>query len=143
MKKIIIIILLLILPGSLAIPSLYTQKTKQKTNVYVKNIKFTCEVASSRKEWELGLMFRKTIKTNEGMLFIFPEEQYLSFWMKNTYLPLAIIFIDSNKKVIDVFYPEPLSTKQVTSSKPSKYVLEILSNVSSEINIKPGDEILF
>lgn len=140
MKKIIISLLLLLTLEQFSSSKLFYQKT----NVYVKNqTKFLCEVASSQAEWEIGLMFRKTMKTNEGMLFIFPKEQYLSFWMKNTYLPLAIIFIDSNKKVVDIFFPEPLSTNQVTPSRPSKYVLEILSNVAKEIDIKKGDIISF
>lgn len=118
-----------------------------KTNVYIINEKgtntFVCEVAKTTEEWQKGLMFRQKINSNEGMIFIFPYDTYLSFWMKNTYLPLAIIFIDSSKKVSDVFFPEPLSTKEVTSSKPCRYTLEILSNSAVIINVKKGDKIIF
>lgn len=142
MKKIIIALILLLIPQI----HLDSKILNKKTNVTIKNgkeINFFCEVADSPNDWKIGLMFRKKMKTNEGMLFIFPEEQYLSFWMKNTYLKLAIIFIDSDKKVIDVFYPEPLSTNSIVPSKPSKYVLEILSNVAKEIKVKRGDKVLF
>lgn len=118
-----------------------------RTNVYVINEigtnLFICEVAKSPNEWQRGLMYRKTMSTNEGMLFIFPYSSYIPFWMKNTYLSLAIIFIDEKNRVIDVFYPEPLSTNSVYPSKPSKYVLEILSNVSIRINVKRGDRVVF
>lgn len=118
-----------------------------KTNVTVITSKgsndFTCELATTEEEWTIGLMYRKELNPSYGMLFIFPTDSYLSFWMKNTYIPLAIIFIDSNKTITDVYYPKPLSTKSVKSSKPCRYVLEILSNSGIEINVKKGDKVLF
>ncbi|MCX8029066.1 MAG: DUF192 domain-containing protein [Brevinematales bacterium] len=118
-----------------------------KTNVVIINEKGTfkliCEVAKKPEELAVGLMFRKDMKTNEGMIFLFPNDGYISFWMKNTYLPLAIVYIDNNKRVVDVFYPPPLSTKGVKPSKPSRFVLEILSNTAIDINLKRGDKVLF
>lgn len=124
-----------------------TKLNYTKTNVYVINEKgtnlFVCDIADTPEKWQTGLMFRKNLKSNEGMIFIFPFPQYLSFWMKNTYLPLAIIFIKEDKTVSDIFFPQPLSTIPVNSSTKCKYVLEILSNVGKDLNIKKGDKILF
>lgn len=121
--------------------------SKGKTNVVVITSKasntFICELATTEEEWALGLMYRKELKPDHGMLFIFPFDSYLSFWMKNTYIPLAIIFIDSNKTITDIYYPKPLSTNIVTSSKPCRYALEILSNSGASINVKRGDKVLF
>lgn len=118
-----------------------------KTKVHIINERgtntFVCEIAKSPKEWQEGLMYRRTMNTNEGMLFIFPYASYIPFWMKNTYLTLAIIFIDEDNNVVDVFYPKPLSTNSVYPSRPSRYVLEILSNVSVNFNIKRGDRVIF
>jgi len=116
------------------------------TNVYIVNEGKTnlifAELAVTEEEKERGLMFRKTLETNKGMLFIFDKPSYVNFWMKNTYLPLAIIFIDENYMVSDVFYPKPLSTGLVSSSKRTLYVLEILKNTSLNLNIKRGAKII-
>lgn len=140
-ERVILILLLIVLINH------QTTSLLSKTNVYVINERgtniFLCEVAKSPDQWQRGLMYRKTMNTNEGMLFVFPRSSYIPFWMKNTYLSLAIIFIDEQNKVVDVFYPKPLSTNSVYPSKPSKYVLEILSNVSTKINVKRGDIVLF
>ncbi len=117
------------------------------TNVYIINEKGTnlilAELAITKEEKERGLMFRKTLGTNSGMLFIFEKPSYLSFWMKNTYLPLGIVFIDENLRVIDVFYPEPLSTVPVGPSSKALYVLEVLKSTSMKLNIKKGDRVKF
>jgi len=117
------------------------------TNVYIVNERGTnlilAELAVTKEEKERGLMFRKTLGTNEGMLFIFEKPSYLSFWMKNTYLSLGIVFIDENLRVIDVFYPDPLSTVPVGPSAKSLYVLEILKSTSMKLNIKKGDKVKF
>jgi uncharacterized membrane protein (UPF0127 family) len=116
------------------------------TNVYIVNEGKTnlifAELAVTEEEKERGLMFRKNLETNKGMLFIFDKPSYVNFWMKNTYLPLAIIFIDENYMVSDVFYPKPLSTGLVSSSKRTLYVLEILKNTSLNLNIKRGAKII-
>lgn len=118
-----------------------------RTNVFVVTEKgtnsFICEVARNPEEWRVGLMFRKSIESNRGMLFIFPRDDYYSFWMKNTYLALAIVFINNEGIVVDVFFPPPLSTKTVFPSKPCRYVLEILSNVAESICVKKGSKVFF
>ncbi|MGC8767010.1 MAG: DUF192 domain-containing protein [Brevinematia bacterium] len=141
MKKSIELIVLLILFTTFSYALTKTTNVKIITSNGTNT--FICELATTEEEWEIGLMYRKDLKPNNGMLFIFPFDSYISFWMKNTYIPLAIIFIDSDKNITDVYYPKPLSTNSIIPSKPCRYVLEILSNSGVNINVKKGDKILF
>jgi uncharacterized membrane protein (UPF0127 family) len=90
------------------------------------------EVADTDKRRARGLMFRKSLPEGKGMLFVFPSEQSLSFWMKNTFIPLSIGFFDKNRKLVDVqkMYPVKeglsffLKVPRYQSSQPSMYALE-------------------
>ncbi len=110
--------------------------SNSKTNLFV------VEVAKSPEQQSKGLMFRKHLDKNSGMLFVFDQEKYLSFWMKNTYLELAIIFIDKEGNIVDIFYPKPLTETPVISSRPCKFALEIRKDVSLELNVKKGDKMI-
>lgn len=83
-------------------------------------------------------MFRKTLGKNSGMLFSFSNEDYYSFWMKNTYVPLDIAFIDSEGIVVDIRELVPLSTRGVTSKIPYKYALEVNRDWFSENGVDVG-----
>ena len=83
--------------------SFYTfSNEKIDVSIYNKNIKFNVEVAKTIEERRHGLMHRKKILNNEGMLFIFPREKIIQLWMKNTYIPLDVIFISENKVIVDI-----------------------------------------
>jgi uncharacterized membrane protein (UPF0127 family) len=99
------------------------------------------EVARSEAQREKGLMFREKLEWNEGMLFIFDNDEYLSFWMKNTSIPLSIAFLDKNGKVTDIFDMEPYSLIPVRSSVPCRYAIEVKRNYFSKCNLKVGDTI--
>lgn len=102
------------------------------------------ELAEDEFERQTGLMYRTTMKENRGMLFIFDKSDMKSFYMKNTYLPLDIIFIDENKKIINISKnTKPLNEQSVYSKAPAKYVLEINAGLSNQWNIKTGDSIEF
>ena len=100
--------------------------------------------AKTPEELEDGLMYRKNkLKKYEGMLFQF-ETKINSMWMKNTYIPLDIIFLDKNMKILGyVIDTEPLSEKPLSIDKPSTYVLEMNGNSVFELDMKIGDTILF
>ena len=102
-------------------------------------------VAITLQESKKGLMFRKTpLKRNEGMLFPKKKNNIQSMWMKNTYIPLDIIFLNKSMKVVGYIEDaEPLSTKSLSIDKPSSYVLEMNGNTVSHMNIKIGDTIEF
>ncbi len=101
-----------------------------------KTATFSVEVVVSRQDRNLGLMYRKSLDAASGMLFIFPNEDVQSFWMKNTYIPLDMIFIDENLSVVGVVHnavPETTTSRKVAS--PSKYVLEINGGIAQKLGV--------
>jgi hypothetical protein len=102
-------------------------------------LKFNIETAETPDESEQGLMYRTEMDDNQAMLFIFPYERVASFWMKNTYLPLDIIFFDKDKKIVHIAKNAvPLSEEPITSKKTSLYALEIKAGLSDKLGIKEG-----
>jgi uncharacterized membrane protein (UPF0127 family) len=107
-------------------------------------VEIAIEVVDSQAEITRGLMYRPQMPANSGMLFIFPGEEVRSFWMKNTYISLDILFVDSNKEIVTIqANTQPLSTEPVPSYKPAKYVIEVNAGFCSKYNIKQGDRISY
>lgn len=108
---------------------------------------FNCEVADTSSERATGLMNRESLEENAGMLFLFDSSENLTFWMKNTLIPLDIIFIDEEMKVINVeeAYPEPgIPDSNLTiykSDRPAKWVVEINQGLCSASGIGPGTDV--
>ncbi len=101
--------------------------------------KIEAELAVSPGERSLGLMYRKSLAPQSGMLFIFPREEPRSFWMKNTYLELDLIFLDAELRVVSVIERAlPLSEQGQESEKPAKYVLEVAGGSAAKWGIRPG-----
>ena len=102
------------------------------------------KIAKTSEELQDGLMYRKNkLDKREGMLFPF-EKQINSMWMKNTYIPLDIIFLDEKKRIIGyVIDAEPLSEKSLSINKPSNYVLEMNGNSVFDLDMRIGDIIYF
>ncbi|MBJ58085.1 MAG: hypothetical protein CMP24_07625 [Rickettsiales bacterium] len=107
-------------------------------------INFIVEVADTAKERENGLMFRDSLAQKEGMLFIFPVKKNIGIWMKNTYIPLDIIFI-SEKKIIQkiVSSATPMDDTVYFSDHLTKYVLEINAGLTKKLQIKKGNKVNF
>jgi uncharacterized membrane protein (UPF0127 family) len=101
------------------------------------------EMACTNSEKERGLMYRKIIPDNYGMLFVFDHEQILAFWMKNTYAPLSIAYLDKNYKIQEMFDMKPLSQESIFSSGNVKYALEVKSGWFRENQVKVGDKVDF
>ena len=125
--------------------SFYTfSNEKIDVNIYNKNIKFNVEVAKTIEERRTGLMYRKKLLNNEGMLFIFPREKIIQLWMKNTYIPLDVIFISENKVIVDIKKNmEKLSETIVKSKVKSRYALEFNAGLINKLDIEIGDKVLF
>ena len=104
---------------------------------------FTVEVARTPKEQEIGMMFRKSVEPDAGMLFLFPEPRRAAFWMYNTYIPLDLIFIDKKGRIESIApNAAPHSLKPRQSRGVVAGVLEIAGGRSAELGIAEGDEIL-
>ena len=125
--------------------SFYTfSNDKIDVSIYNKNITFNVEVAKTIEERRIGLMYRKKLLNNEGMLFIFPREKIIQLWMKNTYIPLDVIFISENKVIVDIKKNmEKLSETIVKSKVKSRYALEFNAGLINKLAIEIGDRVLF
>ncbi|MBK9097173.1 MAG: DUF192 domain-containing protein [bacterium] len=105
-------------------------------------IKIDIEIADNDYERQLGLMNRKSMEEMQGMLFIFPEERFQSFWMLNTLFSLDILFINSNKEIVTIHKnTTPLSQQSYPSSEPAIYVLEVNAGFCDRHKIKLDDKI--
>jgi len=114
--------------------------TKLRTkNIFINNQEFTIEVATTPSQLTHGLSNRNELCHNCGMLFVFPTPQILSFWMKDTLIPLDMIFIDKDKKIINIV-TAPINNLQIyNSATPALYCLELNAGRSQELNLKAGD----
>lgn len=101
----------------------------------------TVEVAADPAAWERGLMFRRRLDQDRGMLFVFDEEGEHSFWMKNTLIPLDMIFISGEGRVVGVVSrAEPLSL-QSRSGGWCRFVLEVAGGWAASRGVAPGDRV--
>lgn len=90
-----------------------------------------------------GLMFVKALDDDQGMLFLYPAQQTISMWMKNTYIPLDMIFIDSTGTIVHVVQnTKPLSLDTIESKHPAAAVLELKGGTAERLKIAPGARIL-
>ena len=104
----------------------------------------TAEIVSTPVARNIGLMYRKEMPATSGMLFVFPDLADRSFWMKNTYLELDIIYIDDKASVVSIAErAKPQTTESRPSAKPARYVLEVLGGKSKEWGIGAGSVVEF
>lgn len=103
---------------------------------------FRVEVADTDASRERGLMFRRTLAPDYGMLFDFKRTQTVAFWMKNTLIPLDMLFIGADGRVVSIAAnAKPLSEAQIPSGGPVLGVLEIRGGRAAQIGAEPGDEV--
>ena len=115
--------------------------------LYIGSEKFTVELAVTIEQKIRGMMFRKSMPDNFGMLFIYDREQELGYWMKNTLINLDIIYLDKSKHIVDMYLNVPPCKTDpcitYISRKPAQYVLELRGNRSKELKLKIGDSVFF
>jgi hypothetical protein len=105
-------------------------------------LNFRVEIADTDASRERGLMFRKSLAGDAGMLFDFKSEQNVSFWMKNTLIPLDMLFIDKDGYIINLApNATPLSEANIPSGGPVLGVLEIRGGRAAELGVEPGDRV--
>lgn len=100
---------------------------------------FSIEIADDNSERAAGLMFRETMDDDHGMLFVFPETREVAFWMKNTPMPLDLIFIGQDGKIRGILPGEPFSEAPISPGEPVRFVLELKRGTAEQTGIKDGD----
>ena len=148
MKTLTKIILIFCVVMILVFEFFYTKAIFEKnknlnSSVCFQNRCFSVELARTDAELDKGLMNRASLEKNKGMLFIFPGENIYSFWMKNTLIPLDIIWIDGSGKIVyEAQSVEPCKVANcpvISPSNPAKYVLEVNAGIVKQFKIKTGD----
>ncbi len=100
------------------------------------------EVANTDAKREQGLMFRRSLSKDQGMIFLFESEHEITMWMKNTYIPLDMVFIGNDWRIGHIAYnAEPFSTDVISSVRPASRVLEIGAGQAKELGLAIGDSV--
>ncbi len=100
---------------------------------------FRLEVCSNNGERSMGLMYRRSLAQDSGMIFVFPDERQNSFWMKNTYIPLDMVFVGKDMRVVGILHDvPPLNQLPRTVGKPSMYVLEFAAGTMKRHGVEEG-----
>lgn len=108
------------------------------------NLVITIEVAKTEEEIQYGMMYRRHMDEDKGMLFLMKNERPQSFWMKNTYISLDIIYINSDLRIVSIQKEAvPLSEASLPSFEPALYVLEVNGGFCDRYNVKVGDKVYF
>lgn len=107
-------------------------------------IRISVEIADTPQKRSFGLMYRRDLPESHGMLFLFPREEPLSFWMKNTPLPLDIIFINAAHTIVSIAHnTTPFSEKPLPSGSPAQFVLEVNGGFCQRHGVAVGDRVEF
>lgn len=107
-------------------------------------VKLNIEIADDEYERQTGLMYRTSLDEKQAMLFIFEDEKPRSFYMKNTYVPLDIIFINADNKIVSISEnTKATDESSIPSNAPAKYVLEINAGLTQKWHIEPGNTIKY
>jgi len=102
------------------------------------------EISEGDYETALGLMYRYSMSDSAGMLFIMEKEEPKSFWMKDTYISLDIIYLNRNLEIVTIQkYTQPLSEQSIPSYKKAKYVIEVNAGFCDKLNIEEGDTVSY
>lgn len=106
--------------------------------------KFDVELAVSPEQRAQGLMFREEMAADAGMLFLYTADQTISMWMKNTLIPLDMVFVAADGRVVHVAERTvPGSTATISSGQPARAVIELNGGTAARLKIKSGDRVLY
>ena len=137
--------LIALLPAAAAYGQIATFSSSQLTIVSKSGRhKFYVEVAMTPEQMMQGLMFRRTLAPNAGMLFIYQQPEMAEMWMKNTLIPLDMLFVDAEGKIVNIHQRAvPGSLELIGSAAPVRAVIELNGGTTARLGIKPGDRILY
>lgn len=153
MKKLaLVIISTLIIVACSVDASEQTHYTEETTKLTIDDKTINLKVASTPENRAMGLMNVLEMPDNEGMLFVFETEEPRSFWMKNTEMPLDIIYLDKNKTITNIHYNTPTCKEKdptqqkcplYLSSRPAQYAIELNAGQAELHNLQPNQELDF
>jgi uncharacterized membrane protein (UPF0127 family) len=103
--------------------------------------RFLLDMAETPAQQERGLMYRRSLGPNEGMLFPYSPPRQVAFWMKNTFIPLDLIFVRPDGKIARITTARPLDETPLPSGEPVAMVIEINGGRAAELGIRPGDSV--
>lgn len=103
---------------------------------------YTLEVADNEKDRRRGLMQRDALPDDRGMIFVFNREAPLSFWMKNTRIPLDIVYVDAKGKVVSIKQMKPYDLGSTPSDGPAMYAIELNKGAAEKLGLKAGDTLV-
>ncbi len=131
---------------TMGLPSLCQAQNEQPQSLPTIQItagihKIKAMVADAAQEREMGLMYRRQMEANEGMLFVFETTAPQCFWMKNTPLPLSAAFVDDEGRIVNIEDMQPLSLESHCAKKPVRHVLEMHQGWFSKHGLKAGDKL--
>lgn len=107
-------------------------------------VKLDIEIAATEPEQQQGLMYRSFMRNDQGMLFIFGADEPRAFWMRNTIIPLDIIYVNSKMEIVSIAQDtQPYSEASIPSKGPAMYVVEVNSGFSVQYGLKPGVKMQF
>ena len=110
----------------------------ETVEISINDTVFVVEIARTVEEQRLGLMFRRSMDEDRGMLFVYEADRRLDFWMKDTYIPLSIAYLTSQGEIVEIFDMTPESQRSVPSSRSVRYALELNQGAFDRIDAKPG-----
>jgi uncharacterized membrane protein (UPF0127 family) len=116
--------------------------TLRLLDLKIRGVEISAEVADTPATRAQGLMYRKQVAKNQGMLFIFPEPDYYSMWMLNTTIPLSVAFLDKQGVILNIADMAPLTKESHGAIAPAKFALEMNLGWFKAHNIKAGDQVL-
>jgi len=130
---------------SSALPQLKFTKHGELTFISAKNTflaTIDIEIADTPEKRSLGMMYRNALGDRQGMLFVFSTEEYQSFWMKNTAVPLDMIFVSARNEIVTIHEKTmPYSPQSYTSTKPAQFVIEVNAGFARAHTIAVGDKV--
>ena len=142
MRRVLALVLMLLAGPALAQPVTYPKDTLTVETASGAKHRFNVELATSPQQIAQGLMYRRQMAPDAGMLFIFERPDPATFWMKNTFIPLDMIFIGVDGRIMNIAERTiPQTETPVPASGPTRAVLEVNGGTSARLGIKPGDRV--
>ena len=144
-RHLLLLTVLVALSGSAALAQLATFPTAELTIVSASGPhKFTVELATTPAQMEQGLMFRQSLAADAGMLFDYRAPAMAAMWMKNTLIPLDMLFVDQQGRIINIHERAvPGSLDPIAATAPARAVIELNGGTAAHLGIKPGDRVIF